>query len=230
MTKASPQIETHTKLENAVTFTTAKEDIVTIAHTIPATRQILDDWGELLNFLRTSLTHYLNRAEQWQLLFGTGNGEDLNGLVTQAQAFDTALLPLSHPGYTYYDFPAWVQAQIAADNELGATFIVLHPTDFWTIKMAKDTQGRFIVPPGSTDLWGLTAVLTTEMTQGTFLVGSGSPIASEIRDKMGVQVEIATQHSTHWAENIVDIRAEKRLALVVYRPNSYVTGSFATSP
>ena len=47
---------------------------------------------------------------------------------------------------------------------------------------------------------------------------------------MGVTVEIATQHSDYPTKNLIAIRAEKRAALVVSRPASYITGTFTTSP
>jgi hypothetical protein len=66
---------------------------------------------------------------------------------------------------------------------------------------------------------------------GSFLIGSGSPIASEIRDRMEMTVEISTEHQDYFVKNLVAIRAEKRLCLIVKRPASYVIGTFSgTSP
>ena len=47
---------------------------------------------------------------------------------------------------------------------------------------------------------------------------------------MEMQVEVSTEHQDFFTKNLVAVRAEKRLALVVKRPNSFVTGSFTTSP
>jgi HK97 family phage major capsid protein len=79
-------------------------------------------------------------------------------------------------------------------------------------------------------LFGLDVVPTTSIPSGTFLVGSGSPIASEIRDRMEMQVEISTEHSDYFVKNLIAVRAEKRLVLVTKRPASYITGTFTTSP
>jgi HK97 family phage major capsid protein len=80
------------------------------------------------------------------------------------------------------------------------------------------------------NLFGLQVYTTTSLAAGTFLVGSGSPIAAEIRDRMEMQVDISTEHQDFFVKNLVAIRAEKRLALLVRRPASYVTGTFTTSP
>jgi HK97 family phage major capsid protein len=80
------------------------------------------------------------------------------------------------------------------------------------------------------NLFGLAVVPTTNIAVGTFLVGSGSPIAAEIRDRMEMQIDISTEHSTFFTQNLVAVRAEKRLALITRRAGSFVTGSFTTSP
>jgi HK97 family phage major capsid protein len=79
-------------------------------------------------------------------------------------------------------------------------------------------------------LFGLDVVATTNIAAGTFLVGSGNPAATEIRDRLELQVEVSTEHSDFFVKNLVAIRAEKRLALITRRPGSFVTGSFTTSP
>jgi HK97 family phage major capsid protein len=68
------------------------------------------------------------------------------------------------------------------------------------------------------------------MVSGQFLVGTGNPIACEIRDRMEMQVEISTEHASYFTSNLVAIRAEKRVAIIVKRPASFVSGSFTTSP
>ena len=79
-------------------------------------------------------------------------------------------------------------------------------------------------------LFGLDVVPTTSMAPNSFLVGSGAAPASEIRDRMEMQVEISTEHSDYFTRNLVAVRAEKRLALITKRANSFVTGTFTTSP
>jgi HK97 family phage major capsid protein len=79
-------------------------------------------------------------------------------------------------------------------------------------------------------LFGLDVVYTTSISNGTFLVGSGSPIASQIRDRMEMQVEVSTEHQDYFVKNLVAVRAEKRMVLIVKRPNSYISGTFSNSP
>ena len=233
MSKASPQTETYAKLENAIGFESKSERVKTIATWIPASRQVLDDFTELSQFLASTLTYYVNLAEEVQLLAGSGTNEDLDGLITQATAFDTTLLS-AHNGWNKIDQVGCAIQQISAAKELLPTFVCMHPSDWWSIRLTKDSFGRYILGDPQIQvrpsLFSLDVVPTTSISVGTFLVGSGNPAASQIRDRQEIQVEVSTQHSDYFTRNLVAIRAEKRLALCVMRPNSYIHGSFSTSP
>jgi hypothetical protein len=68
------------------------------------------------------------------------------------------------------------------------------------------------------------------MGSGNFLVGSGNPVAVEIRDRMDMELAISAEHGDFFVQNKVAVRAEKRVALPTYRPGSFIFGSFTTSP
>jgi HK97 family phage major capsid protein len=228
LTIASPAPEASTKAENQLNFSSVSEKVRLLATWIPATRQIIDDLTELMSYLNSSMPYYVNLCEELQLLSGDGTGENLHGLIPQASPFNPSNLPTE---FTRIDVIGEVISQIAVAKELQPTFCVLHPTDWWKMLLLKDTLGRYILGnPQSTAaplLFDLTVVPTTSIAVGAFLVGSGSPIAAEIRDRMEMQVEISTEHSTYFVQNMVAIRAEKRLCLLTKRPASFVTGTFA---
>jgi len=58
----------------------------------------------------------------------------------------------------------------------------------------------------SPSLFGLQVVVTNSISSGTFLLGSGSPNAAEIRDRLLTTIEVATQHSDDWIKNRVMFR------------------------
>jgi HK97 family phage major capsid protein len=233
MSIASPVAEASTKPENAVTFTSSSEKVRTIATWIPATKQILDDFTELASFLQTSLTYYVNLEEEIQLLSGDNTGENLHGLITQASAFSTALLSPA-AGWNRLDIVGRAIEQLTTAKEIPPTFIVMHPSDWWSIRLTKDSFGRYLIGDPQTtaaaNLFDLTVIPTTSIAAGTFLVGSGNEAAASIRDRMELQFEVSTEHQDYFVKNLVACRAEKRLALIVNRPGSFVTGSFTTSP
>lgn len=234
MSIASPVPEASIKPENSLTFQSVSEKVRLLATWIPATRQVLDDFTELMGFIQSAIPYYVNLEEELQLLGGDNTGENLHGLVPQAAAFSTALLPSAAKGWNKIDVIATAIKQINAAKEIEPTFAVISTNDWWDIRLTKDSFGRYILGDPQIavrpNIFGLDVVPTTSMAQGTFLVGSGSPVAAEIRDRMEMQVEISTEHSDYFVRNLVAIRAEKRLALITKRVNSFVTGSFTTSP
>ncbi len=228
MTIASPVPEASTKPENQLNFQSVSEKVRLLATWIPATRQIIDDFTELMSFINLTMPYYVDLAEELQLLFGDGTGENLHGLIPQSTPFNPALLVGTSNSI---DVVGRAIEQITGAKELDPTFVILHPNNWWNMRLLKDGFGRYILGDPQTNvrpsLFGLDVVYTTSMTYNSFLVGSGSPVASEIRDRMEMQVEISTEHQDYFVRNMVAIRAEKRLCLLVKRPGSYVTGTFA---
>ena len=215
-------------------FGAASERIKTIATYIRASKQILEDFGELMTFLNASLPYYVNQAEEVELLSGSNAGEHLNGMITQATAFSTGLLSSSR-GWNTMDIVGRATQQVAVAKEIPPTFLVLHPTDWWNMRLTKDSYGRYILGDPQADighptLFGLDVVPTTNIASGTFLLGSGNPAAVQIRDRMGVTLDISSEDADNFTKNLITVRCEKRLALVVRRAASLITGSFNYSP
>jgi HK97 family phage major capsid protein len=233
ISKASPQVEGSAKYENSLTFETATETVRTIATWIPATRQVLEDFSALEAFVRGSLTYATLLEEENQILSGSGTGENLNGLITQATAFNTGLLSASD-GWEKVDILARAVQQLHSSDELAPDFVVLHPNDWWDIRLTKASDGQYIFGEPSREgpdlFFSLRVVATTAVNPGTFLVGSSSPAAAAIFERSGLTVEISTEHSDYFVKNMVAVRAEERLALVVFRPGAFVTGNLTSSP
>ena len=76
------------KAESGMTFTLDSFPIRTIAHWIPASRQVLSDAPMLQGHLESRLLYGLALEEEEQLLTGDGSGANINGLVTQATEYD----------------------------------------------------------------------------------------------------------------------------------------------
>lgn len=233
-TKASPVAEANLKAANNYDPAMVTERVKTIATYFDTSRQVLEDWVELEGILRNLGSYKVNAEFDRQCYFGDNTGENLNGLTTQAQSFDTALLPSAAAGYTYIDVAAAAFQQIDADDEVDSDFIVLNTSDWWRMRRTKDSEGKYILgdpqSPIEPTLWGRRVATTNQMTSGSFLAGSSSPLAAEIRDRMGLEISISTEHGNNFTYNMVTIRFELRAALAVYRPNAYVYGSLVQSP
>lgn len=234
LSQASPVAEGSLKPEQSLNFTSSSERVKTLASFVVASRQVLDDLTELMGFIRQSLPYYTGLAEENQFLSGDNSGEDLHGIIPQATSLNSGLLPSAAKGWTKIDVIGAAVEQIGIAKEVDPTFVIVNTKDWWDIRLTKDLYGRYILGDPQTvvrpNIFGLDVVYTTSIAPGTFLVGSGNPIAIEIRDRMEMTVEISTEHQDFFQRNLVAIRGEKRVALVTKRPASFVTGTFTTSP
>lgn len=202
----------------------------TIAHMFKGSRQILDDAPALQSFIDARARYGLLLAEEAQLLYGNGTGNNLHGIIPQAQTYDP-------PVGAFVDAEqridrirlALLQATLA---EFPSTGIVLNPIDWALIELLKDGEHRYIIgkPQEGTSarLWNLPVVETQAIIQDEFLTGAFN-LAAQIYDRMAIEVLISTENDKDFENNMVSIRAEERLAFTVYRPEAFVTGSLSSS-
>lgn len=196
----------------------------TIAHYIKASRQILDDASQLESYIGGRLMYGLKLVEDRQLLNGDGLTGNLKGIVPQATTFAD---PASLADYTVMDQLrlAMLQAVLA---EYPASGHVLNPIDWAKMELSKDKEGRYIIgqPQGTANptLWGLPVVSTQAMGAGKFLTGAFN-MGAQVFDRMQASIAIATENEDDFVKNMITILCEERLALAVYRPEAFITGT-----
>ena len=215
------------KPESTINFDLQTARVTTIAHIFKAAKQILDDFPGLQSLVDAELRWGLKYAEERQILFGDGTGINLLGIVPQASAY-------AAPSGVSVRFSnkidqlrlAILQAELAY---LPATGIVLHPTDWADIELTKTEDGAYVfanpLALATPSLWGKTVVPTPAMDVGSFLTG-GFADGAQIFDREEANVVIATQNEDDFVKNMITIRCEERLALVVKRPEAFITGDF----
>jgi HK97 family phage major capsid protein len=77
-------------------------------------------------------------------------------------------------------------------------------------------------------LWGVDAILSDQIAATTFLViDAGRAV---IHQRMQNTVDISDHHRDNYTKNLLTIRAECRLALVLHNAKAAVTGTLYTSP
>lgn len=211
------------KPESSIAYDLKQAAVVKIPHFIKASTEILADFPQLQSLIDVKLRYGLKLVEEAQLLKGSGVGNNLNGIYTQATAYSA---PIALSGATRIDVLrlALLQAELA---EYPSTGIVLHPTDWAAIELLKDDTGAYIFAnPQSLAqpaLWGRPVVATQAMTLDTFLVGAFQ-LGAQVFDREQDQVTIATENEDDFVNNLVTILAEERLALAVYRPEAFIKG------
>ena len=227
---ATTVAENTAKPYSDIQFDNITANVRTIAHLFKASRQILDDAPALQSYIDARARYGLQLAEERQLLLGNGAGQNLHGIIPQAQSFDETLVKIGNATSIDRIRYALLQAVLA---ELPSTGIILNPIDWAGIQLTKDNEGRYIIgnPVNSNapTLWNLPTVETQAMAVDTFLTGAFS-MGAQIFDRMDIEVLISTENDKDFEQNMISIRAEERLALAVYRPEAFVTGSFTPTP
>lgn len=224
---AAPVPETTRKPESDYKWDLKSFPVRTIAHLVKASRQILDDAPGLRSTIDAEMRYGIQLTEENQLLMGDGTGANILGLVPQASAYNGAF-PVT--GETAID-----RLRLAALQGVLAFLpmdgYVLNPTDWARIETIKDGMGRYLIgdPQGRIvpQLWNLPVSPSFAMPVGTFLTGAFKT-AAQIFDRMAIEVLISTENEDDFAKNMITIRAEERLALVVKRPNAFITGTLPT--
>jgi HK97 family phage major capsid protein len=220
----SPNKENVTKPESGITFTLANAPVVTLAHWIPVSRQVLDDAPQLQSYVNGRLMYGLKLEEEDQLLNGDGTGSNISGLLDPGNftaysrhvTGDTAIDTLRR---------AITQGQL---SNYYIDTIVLNPADWEQIELLKATDGQYImanpVTMAGPQLWGRRVIATNAIAANTFLVGAFA-MGAQIWDRMDASVQISYEDGDNFKKNMATLLAEERLALTVYRPAAFISGS-----
>jgi HK97 family phage major capsid protein len=219
------------KAESALSFSLTPTPVSTVAHWIPASRQILDDAPGLQGYVDSRLMFGLKLKEEAELLNGSGIQGHLSGLVTNATAYDTAYTDTNSD--TFLDVIRHAMTQIEV-NEMTPDAVILNPKDTARVQLTKESgtgisSGQYIWGNPHTgvgpSVWGLPIVSTSSMTEGQFLVGAFQ-MAAAIWDRQDASVEVSREHSDFFTRNMVAILCEERLALTVFRSDALIYGGF----
>jgi HK97 family phage major capsid protein len=105
---------------------------------------------------------------------------------------------------------------------------VLNPEDWEAIELQKASDGMYVwtnpAVMAGPQLWGKRVIPTNSITAGTFLVGAFS-LGAQIWDRMDAAVQISYEDGTNFQKNMATLLCEERLALTVYRPGAFISGS-----
>ena len=216
------------KAQSNIAFDIESATVKTIAHWIPATRQIINDAPMLRNYIDGRLTYGLAYVEETQILYGDGTGDNILGIMTNPNIQDAGGV-IGGDSRVDHLRRSLTKTLLAG---YPATGIVLHPSDWEDIELLKGTDGHYIwvsvVSGGETRLWRVPVVQSTGMTEGEFLVGAFG-LAGQLWDRESANVRVSEHHADYFARNMLAILAEERLALSIYRPEAFVSGVFTAA-
>lgn len=196
----------------------------TLAHLFKVARQAWDDAAVLRSDIDNEGRYGLDVVEEAALLAGDGVGQNLFGLIPQADVFDRG-----ETGDSKLDTVLRAKTQVRL-NYYEPNGLVLHPADYEEMMLTKASDAGVYVfgdPRSGAEPtpWGMSVVVTTAIDEGDFLIGDFRRAAT-IYDRMGTEVLISSENADDFEKNMLTVRIEKRLALAVKRSSAMVTGSF----
>jgi HK97 family phage major capsid protein len=231
-----------TKPESTLAWSTVDERVKKIATSIVVSDEAIEDAPAVQQLINGQLTRFVQIEAERQLIRGTSGGDEVQGLLTSRS------VPV-YAGGTAAGNKA-VQLFKAANGMRGSAFVepewfMVHPTDWQEIRLLTDTAGQYFgggpfmggygntgmaaasgQVTGATDyLWGKPVYLSATIGAGTALIGNSQ--SAQVWNRGGLSVEATNSHASNFVLNLTAIRAERRLALAVYRANGFVEARLA---
>lgn len=225
---AAETAEGDVKPESVLEFENGQAPVVTIAHIIKASKQILEDATALAAYIDLRMGYGVDYRIDYQLLNGNGVNQNLGGLLKAGNY--TAFTPASND--TAIDTVNTVKYLIFA-GDYAPSAVIMNPITWGSIERSKDMEDRYLIgnPNGGTitpTLWGLPVVVSNNFPAGKVHISAIEQLAV-VANRMGTVVEMFEQDSDNVQRNLVTIRAEARLALGVELPSVARYGNLVTT-
>ena len=219
------------KPESGISFDTVITFISTLATWIRIPRQLLDDVKTLASYVQNRLMQGLKIVEDYQILYGDGNGENMLGILN-TPGIQTYSWSTGQHGDTQIDAirRAMTLAELAYYPVDG---IVMNPTDWERIELTKSTTNLYVfvnVQQGAAPtLWGARVVTTTAINQGQVLLGAFGT-ACALWDREEANVRVGDQDRDNMVTNMVTMLLEERLGFSLFTPKAMILVTLDAAP
>ena len=210
------------KPESTLNFENVTDPVRKIAHWLPVTDEMLEDVPALRSYIDARLRLGVNLALDDELLNGAATGTHITGLLNR-----TGLASAVVRTGTVTNADAILEQIVAIETatNMEVDGIVMNMTNWKTVIMSKDGEGRYygggpLASPARPVLWGRPVAITSAIVANTALVGAFGT-AAQLFNRGGMRVEASNSHENFFIRNLLAIRAERRVALAVYRPAAF---------
>lgn len=219
------------KPEAVFDLTEADAPVRKIAVVARVSDEMFGDFPAVRDYVNGRLPFMVEQAEDEALLNGNGTAPNLRGLLQTPgiltggalnQGVDTTADPIPHPILR-------AMTLIQATSFFEPTGIVMHPLDWQNVRLMRtgdggSNQGLYIwgspAEKGPGTIWGLPVVSTTTIAPKTVLVGAFR-LGAQLFRRQGITLDMTNSDGNDFQYNRMAIRCETRLALCVYRSQSF---------
>lgn len=210
------------KPETDITFSLVNMPVSTVAHWTKISKQLAADNASLAAYINTRMSYGVDRRVETQLAAGDGVAPNISGLLDTgnftAHGYADAGL-----GSVLKKF-ALVRL-IKGDMEAAGYMpnaVILNPADYAQMDVDSLQQSGAQIrvnfrDDGTPTVWGMPIVSAVGMTADN--VGVVDSMAhGSIYDRQMTTVELSEHDDTNFQQNLITIRAERRLALATEVP------------
>lgn len=218
------------KPESTFAFELATGNVVTVAHWTKITEQLAADAPAVTAYINAKMLYGLALKVDRQLVSGTGTSTQLAGILQSGNFTDYSSAVTVPQGGTLIDFALLIKTHL---ETLGypPRQLLLNPSDWAQLALLKDSQKRYLLggPAGITSktLWGLPVVTTAAVPSGKYVMADFS-LGATIFDRQEIALEMDREQDD-FTKNLLTIRVERRLGLVVEDPASIAGGDWSLS-
>ena len=211
--------------ESALRLAEVTAGLYKVATWLPATDEQLKVAGAP-EYIDSRIRTMVRSKAGAKALLGSGTNDvqgilNATGILTQAKGTDTPLDAI-FKGITKVSDVGTAQEDFEGAS---VDLIVMHPTDWATLRLAKDSTGRYLLgdpaAAGIKQVWGVDVVLDKGMTVGTALALDTKFFAILLGEQP--EVEQTNSHSDYFTKGINAIRCQMRMGMVPLRASAAVT-------
>jgi HK97 family phage major capsid protein len=217
---AAATAEGATKPEGQLGLTLRTQPVIKVAVTLPITDEQLMDVPQIRGYIDQRLTLMVKRAEERELLGGSGVSPHLMGFHNKVGIGSIAR------GVSEDNPDAILRAITDVNNITGyanVTGIIMNPLQWLAIRLLRTKTGDYIwghpALQGPATLWGLPVISTNAETAGRALVGDFQ-MYSHISRRLGIRIDVGYINDD-FTKDIQRIRLEERLSLEIYRAAAF---------
>lgn len=213
----------------APAFETKTLPLRKIAGWVAQSDEMAEDAGFLSSLINEQLLDELKKAEEEQIVSGTGTGNDLTGILATPGIFSEAVATTAAKDVLESMYK--VKTKIESASGLSVDAVIVNPEDIAGIRLATDSNGQYLfggpayAPYGNgpfvADLnaFGVPIYVSKAVPPKTVLVGSSK--GATVYRKGGVRVEVSNNVNDDFLYNRFRVLAEERLLLAVKQPKAF---------
>lgn len=213
----------------APAFDTKTVPLRKIAGWVCLSDEMAEDAAFLASVINEQLLYELARAEEEQIISGTGTGNDLTGILTTQGIFSETMA--SAKATDVLESIYKMKTQIKTASGLDADAIIINPADIATLRLAKDENGQYFFGGAGygmygngayepeTRIWGIPVIVSNAVPAKTVLIGNST--GATVYRKGGVRVEVSNNVNDDFLYNRFRTLAEERVTLAVKQPKAF---------